>query len=756
MALHTVPNLFPLLFVQESFTRKTIKASLFRKFCMAQNYIWSKHRRIYAMGGIEGYGNRVFHMSADAVHNSQGGERTGAEYTPIYDSAASTTLNTYMKGVPITCFLVPPNWGGSSRVQVQVGYNFKTGTTSIGYIVASLQKLDGTFVTHASAQYTSTDESDKVATLIVDVPQDGLYQMKVYLILQDGDTSAENSYTGEYIEARFVSARYCNANAAEMGGDTAPATWTPMADFMTDDLPISSVFLKRLTENLQHLQAYRPPELCQVYCKNSWNNTSSFVEVGRYHLWTPSRVTKWKGKLVIYCTNGGAGNEVRVLVNGSVKETFTALSAGENLKDLAEITVTDNQENIFTIEAKSTAASADWGTAVWGVQLWESGTTLGLPTGTTVPTNYKSIDEDGLEGDDVITAQTDNAFAQRVGLRTMFDNDRWLAFNRLRWLIGDWRHKVLKNGGLDDEATTPDPRVSWTYGEYITFTDGYDGYDKFKNITVRGDSSSADDVDGYGGSSTSDGDYNQGLQEDMGGNLAPYTYPAYADWELKGRRLGKWSAVRPTSVRTHMKDLGGVTAYFRARRLRPTEMSVDINGAGPAQEETAYQGKAYLEFLWGTDVYRVPIVGAPTGMTGVSGIGVPPMDTKEEWLAPVRTSHTDADQTYKVRGRLPSQPFLAVPPNVNSWQATHAYTVGQRVTNGSPKKLYVCITAGTSAGAGGPTTTAADITDGTVHWRYVAGQYGRPEGMLFEVELKSWCIMDEPLEAALLSASPYA
>ena len=56
-----------------------------------------------------------------------------------------------------------------------------------------------------------------------------------------------------------------------------------------------------------------------------------------------------------------------------------------------------------------------------------------------------------------------------------------------------------------------------------------------------------------------------------------------------------------------------------------------------------------------------------------------------------------------------------------AWAISTAYvaTVGSRsvVTNGG--LAYICITAGTSAGSGGPTGTGLDITDGTVHWRYL-------------------------------------
>lgn len=56
-------------------------------------------------------------------------------------------------------------------------------------------------------------------------------------------------------------------------------------------------------------------------------------------------------------------------------------------------------------------------------------------------------------------------------------------------------------------------------------------------------------------------------------------------------------------------------------------------------------------------------------------------------------------------------------PIAPAWAGATAYSVGAEVTNDGGKP-YVCITAGTSAGTGGPTGTGADITDGTVHWRY--------------------------------------
>lgn len=59
---------------------------------------------------------------------------------------------------------------------------------------------------------------------------------------------------------------------------------------------------------------------------------------------------------------------------------------------------------------------------------------------------------------------------------------------------------------------------------------------------------------------------------------------------------------------------------------------------------------------------------------------------------------------------------------VTAWTALTIYTDGQIRTNAS--RVYIVITPGTSASSGGPTTTAADITDGTVHWKYLGDGTG--------------------------------
>jgi len=58
-------------------------------------------------------------------------------------------------------------------------------------------------------------------------------------------------------------------------------------------------------------------------------------------------------------------------------------------------------------------------------------------------------------------------------------------------------------------------------------------------------------------------------------------------------------------------------------------------------------------------------------------------------------------------------------PNTEPWSATHAYLVDEIVSNDGGK-YYICVTAGTSAGSGGPTGTGSGISDGSAAWDYSA------------------------------------
>ena len=71
--------------------------------------------------------------------------------------------------------------------------------------------------------------------------------------------------------------------------------------------------------------------------------------------------------------------------------------------------------------------------------------------------------------------------------------------------------------------------------------------------------------------------------------------------------------------------------------------------------------------------------------------------------------------------------------NLTSWPASTAVSIGDLVINDTPERVYICITAGTTAGSGGPTGTGADITDNTAHWKFLGATSGNTlvyEGLL--------------------------
>lgn len=75
---------------------------------------------------------------------------------------------------------------------------------------------------------------------------------------------------------------------------------------------------------------------------------------------------------------------------------------------------------------------------------------------------------------------------------------------------------------------------------------------------------------------------------------------------------------------------------------------------------------------------------------------------------------------------------------LSTWLPGHVYAVGDRVTNSS--RGYVCRTAGTSAGSGGPVDTLDDETDNTAHWRYMGEGTGA-------VDITALCTETGPIVA---------
>src|ERR1035437_9306249 len=187
-------------------------------------------------------------------------------------------------------------------------------------------------------------------------------------------------------------------------------------------------------------------------------------------------------------------------------------------------------------------------------------------------------------------------------------------------------------------------------------------------------------------------------------------------WTIFGSSSGQNIPLRPISV----AELGGnwdqVTGDPPTFYMWPDEFNT-AQGGGDIRVwpkptdgalwtiDTAYA--AGVNVVNGANVYVCTVAGTgahsggPTG-TNTSGI----VDNTATW-GYVRTR------------RVVTLYYNYLPIDLAPvWVKSTAYLVNQAVNNGG--KTYICITAGTSAARGGPTTTSADITDGTVHWSYTS------------------------------------
>ena len=105
-----------------------------------------------------------------------------------------------------------------------------------------------------------------------------------------------------------------------------------------------------------------------------------------------------------------------------------------------------------------------------------------------------------------------------------------------------------------------------------------------------------------------------------------------------------------------------------------------------------------------------PLTGGIVGLIQPSGVG-------QAFSNPVQRFRNSISSAL-TKNALTNQPLMAPA----AWTISTAYVQGQAVTNGG--NVYICITGGTSAGAGGPTTTVAGtIADNTVSWFYAGPSF---------------------------------
>lgn len=627
MTTRTLPSAFP-SWSRESFASlQAARAPRLRMLAQACNWLWANMVRFFGYSAYEGNG---FYIRDNSTHPAQG----DLDHLPPTGSTTARLL---------VCFLAPPNWGPSGRVQIKGRSTLTNPSGSAdGLIIAGVYDLDGNYVgSTSSVTYSATGTNDW--TLTISVPQDKAYQVKVWSDpTLSNDLAPSPSYDHDYVMC--MSARYLEATADDLpSADTPPTAWLPTAhDYIDETGPVvmqaySAMLLQRISDNLMHLYTQRPPMILTTHLGPHFYNDSTFFEVGRYVVRLTPQVDTIDGRLVVWCTHGGAGNEVRVLVDGVVKETFTALATGLTTLSLANITgLTGGTDITITIEAKSTAAGADWGTVVLGVDMWEQSADLDLPSGTTVPGSYAPVDEEALVAYKTIAQEPVNAIIRNV---------TWLAANRLKTLVQDWRHRTYKRIGLSGGEMLP--QGDWTRGgtsggspDYVATT--------LKNITVFPQATVADG-DGSTSFANKDGLGYYPYGESAGGWTTSSSWPPAADHQQQGHG---------DRLRQVFESLGGyndfseytgrqIQGWVRARRCRPNVVTAfDLGSGGPGPEEPGFVGRGTIDaYVGSTRHMRWAITGR-----GPSAMGIPP-DAVAQWYGPEFMSRDDFG-TLDLRGLL--------------------------------------------------------------------------------------------------------
>lgn len=565
----------------------------------------------------------------------QGGpERVGLEYLP------DGTL-----GRCLSAFFVPRNWCGGSRVQIAFQSVFaRTVVQTTAKVVACVYNLDETFAGFSESVTLPLGVAD--GTVTIRVPQDGEYQVKVFLQYFDG-TAGSDTLLSNYAAVTHISARYMPPDSSDLGGQDPGQTllsfWQPHVNLPTSvSMPMAAVFIRRMVWNTLWMWAYRGPELCQTWLGRTYGNTPTFTEVGRYRVWIPHGLTTsgLTGRIVVRNEGiGGAGCEVRLLINGVVSQTWAALPTGGSVLTWGPTSgahgVFPGVERTITIEARHVQNNVNHGMNVLGVFLWEADADT---VATAAPATFKPLDEAGLEGDDWMEVQN-NVLGQRAGFNTFLENDRWLYKNRLRTLVADWRHYVHKRLAVYASALqTTDPRVDWTRGD----SDLPFQVNAYKNITICGDTGT-DETDAIG-------DFPNGLGVPTGYTEIPYTYPSGQTFLRHGRRVGFYYMGHVNSgVAADLYGSWGLRV--RGRRARPAVMSQDQNGFGPTPEEVGYQNRGYFE-----PVHNGSVAINTGGGNRIQVLGTPNFpDYRQRWHPVFRALHASGSGliSNSIRGRLP-------------------------------------------------------------------------------------------------------
>lgn len=164
-----------------------------------------------------------------------------------------------------------------------------------------------------------------------------------------------------------------------------------------------------------------------------------------------------------------------------------------------------------------------------------------------------------------------------------------------------------------------------------------------------------------------------------------------------------------TSINEDIATLAAGNGGFTIKNLKTDYGAVgDYNGSTGTDDTAAIQ--AAFDDISGPSAKQNIALYIPKGWYQVSSLVTCLENNSKQWV--IFGDSPEASK-FTYTGTTAAAAIAAA----TAWVNTTAYVVGNRRKNGG--FLYECITSGTSAGSGGPLTYGVDITDGTVHWKYI-------------------------------------
>lgn len=187
-----------------------------------------------------------------------------------------------------------------------------------------------------------------------------------------------------------------------------------------------------------------------------------------------------------------------------------------------------------------------------------------------------------------------------------------------------------------------------------------------------------------------------------------------------------------TPAGLEIATLGDLRATINAKWLAAFGVSMDVSDRSPDGQQIGIVSEQFA-LLWEVLEAIVSSID-PNKATGALLDAICALTGTKRRAAAFSTAVltlTGTATTVVASGSLVStvstgQQFTTTAPATiaaaTAWAGSTLYAAGDRRKNGA--NVYLCITAGISAASGGPLTTAADITDGAAHWRFLGAGAG--------------------------------